>query len=157
MMLEPTKILQTLRNELALQTRHYRLLEAQQLALFACDRARFVSLQEEHSLLLLELEAQDVLRREVLKDESGAPLTMSMLREVVPAAALPGLTGLEDSLRWAVGQVQELTRRNRILIQNELDYLAFTLDLFVEAGRCADNCYGGAGRANGRFLLDRVA
>ncbi len=156
-MLEPKKILQVLRAELALQTRHCRLLEAQELALLSCDRAKFVSLQEEHSLMLLELEAQDILRRDTLKDEAGTALTITMLREFLPLGSLPSLTALEDSLRLAVDRVQELTRRNRVLIQNELDYLAFTLDLFVEAGRCADTCYGGSGRASGRLLLDRVA
>jgi len=156
-MLEPKKILQTLRNELALQTRHCRLLEAQEQALLSCDRARFISLQDEHGLMLLELEAQDAERRNLLKDDAGAALTISTLREAVPLGSLPGLTSLEGSLRRALDQVQELTRRNQTLIQNELDYLAFTLDLFVEAGRYADNCYGGAGRVSGRFLLDRVA
>ena len=42
-------ILKALRDELALQTRHLKLLESQQLALLACDRARFAALQEDYA------------------------------------------------------------------------------------------------------------
>ncbi len=154
---EPKKILQVLREELALQTRHCTLLEAQQQALLACDRARFSTLQSEHAQMLRELEAQDTERRAALKDDEGEALTMSVLKECIPSGSLPGLVVLEDGLRRTLDRVQALTRRNKMLIQNELDYLAFTLDLFVEAGRSADNGYGGCGRLTGRLLLDRRA
>ena len=156
-MTEPKKILQTLRAELTLQTRHCRLLEAQEQALLLCDRAQFTSLQTAYVQLLPELEAQDAECRAVLQDDAGAALTLSALKDFVPAGSLPGLPALENSLRRVLDRVQTLTRRNLELIQNELDYLAFTLDLFVEAGRCTDNGYGGRGRQIGRLLLDRVA
>jgi len=142
---------------MALQTRHYALLEVQEQALLACDRARFAELQSEHSLLLLELEAQDTSRRAILRDDEGNALTLSALKECVPAGSLPGMAALEDGLRRTLDRVQNLTRRNQLLIQNELDYLAFTLDLFVEAGRSADNGYGGGRGLTGRLLLDRLA
>lgn len=153
----PKQIMQVLRDELALQTRHGKLLEAQEQALLACDRGRFAALQEEHCGMLAALEAQDDARRAALTDEAGAPLTLSALKEMLPAAGLHGLPALEDGLRRTLDRVQALTRSNQKLIQNELNYLAFTLDLFVEAGRTADNGYGGGGRMTGRLLLDRRA
>jgi len=156
-MTDTKRILQVLRDELALQTRHRKLLEAQEQALLACDRERFAALQEEHCAMLAALEAQDDARRAALTDEAGAPLTLSALKEVLPDASLRGLPALEDELRRTLDRVQALTCSNQKLIQNELNYLAFTLDLFVEAGRTADNGYGGGGRLTGRLLLDRRA
>ena len=156
-MADARQILKVLRDELALQTRHCKLLEAQEQALLACDRARFFRLQEEHADMLAALEAQDAARRAALTDDAGGPLTLSALKEAAPAPALRGLPALEDGLRPTLERVQTLTRRNKTLIQNQLDYLAFTLDLFLEAGRSADNGYGGAGRHTGRLLLDRRA
>ena len=153
----PKQIMQVLRDELALQTRHRKLLEAQEQALLTCDRGRFAALQEEHCRMLAALEAQDAARRAALTDGAGAPLTLSALKEMFPAASLRGLPALEDGLRRTLDRVQALTRSNQRLIQNELNYLAFTLDLFVEAGRTADNGYGGGGRITGRLLLDRRA
>ena len=154
---EPKKILQVLRNELALQTRHCALLEAQEKALLACDRAQFSTLQTEHARMLMELQAQDAERRAALRNDEGTALTISDLKKQTPALGLPGLAALEESLRRTLDRVQALMRRNQILIQNELDYLAFTLDLFVEAGRSADNRYGGGRQMAGRLLLDRQA
>lgn len=148
------QILQVLRAELALQTRQLRLLEAQEQALLACDRTRFAALQEEHAQMLVALEAQDTARRTVLTDDEGQTLTLTALKETVPARSL---RTLEDGLRRTLDRVQTLTRRNQMLIKNELDYLAFTLDLFVEAGRSADNGYGGGGRLIGRLMPDRRA
>lgn len=156
-MTDAKRILQVLRDELALQTRHRKLLEAQELALLSCDRARFAVLQEEHCGMLAALEAQDDARRAALVDEAGGPLTLSVLAELLPAASLRGLPALEDGLRQTLDRVQALTRSNRRLIENELNYLSFTLDLFVEAGRTADNGYGGGGRLTGRLMLDRRA
>jgi hypothetical protein len=156
-MTDTKQILQVLRDELALQTRHRKLLEAQEQALLTCDRARFAALQEEHCAMLAALEAQDDARRAALADEAGAPLTVSALKEMLPADSLRGLPALEDGLQRTLDRVQALTRSNQKLIQNELNYLAFTLDLFVEAGRTADNGYGGSGRMTGRLRLDRRA
>ena len=156
-MTDTKHILQVLRDELALQTRHCKLLEAQEQALLSCDRARFAALQVEHCGMLAALEAQDDARRAALRDETGERLTLSGLKEMLPDAALRGLPALEDGLRRTLDRVQALTRSNQSLIHNELNYLAFTLDLFVEAGRMADNGYGGGGRQTGRLMLDRRA
>ncbi len=155
-------ILQVLRDELALQTRHCKLLEAQEQALLACDRARFTALQDDYAQMLVALEVQDEARRLALKgDESGEPLTLSKLRDIVPAESRRGLDALGDGLTRTLDRIQTLSRRNKTLIQNELDYFAFTLDLFVEAGRSIDTGYGPrgvrSGHLTGRLMLDRRA
>ena len=165
-MAEPSnikQILKVLREELVLQTRHLKLLESQQLALLACDRVRFTALQDDYAVVLVQLEAQDTGRRAVLVGEDRQPLTLSLLKALCSERTQSILQTLEDSLRCTLDQVQLLTKRNQTLIQNELDYLAFSLDLFVEAGRSADNGYGAncvrnrAGRAASLLMLDRRA
>lgn len=157
------QIIKVLRDELALQTRHWKLLESQQLALLACDRVRFTALQDDYAVVLVQLEAQDTARRAAMVGEDGEPVTLSVLKECCAERNQSALQTLEDSLRRTLDQVQLLTKRNQTLIQNELDYLAFSLDLFVEAGRSADNGYGAnrvqsrAGRAASLLLLDRRA
>ncbi len=157
------QIIKVLRDELALQMRHWKLLESQQLALLACDRVRFAALQDDYALVLVQLEAQDTARRAAMTDEDGEPVTLSVLKKHCTERNQSVLQTLEDSLRRALDGVQLLTKRNQTLIQNELDYLAFSLDLFVEAGRSADNGYGAncvrsrAGRAASLLLLDRRA
>ena len=158
-MTDTKQILKVLRDELTLQTRHCKLLEAQEQALLSCDRERFAALQEEHAQMLPALELQDAEVRDALQDDDGNSLTLSALKELLPPNSL---RDLEERLRQTLERVQTLSRRNQTLIQNELKYLAFTLDLFVEAGRSADNGYGpqsrsGGGRLTGRLLLDRRA
>ena len=155
-------ILKVLRDELALQTRHVKLLESQQMALLVCDRVRFTALQDEYALVLVQLEAQEASRRAAMTDADGEPVLLSALKEQASERNQAVLQALEDNLRRVLEQVQSLTRRNQTLIQNELNYLAFSLDLFVEAGRSADNGYGqrgghGGGRAASLLLLDRRA
>ena len=157
------QIIKVLRDELALQTRHLKLLESQQLALLACDRVRFTALQDDYALVLVQLEAQDTARRAAMTGEDGEPVTLSAVKAQCSERNQSVLQTLEDSLRRTLDGVQLLTKRNGTLIQNELDYLAFSLDLFVEAGRSADNGYGAnrvqsrAGRAASLLLLDRRA
>ena len=145
-----------LREELRLQTRHCKLLEAQQRALVACDRNQFCALQGAHIDLLAQLEAQAQARQAAMQDEDGSALTLTVLMESLPARPQAVLAGLRDSLKRTLERSQELCRRNRQLIQNELDYLTFSLDLFVEAGRRDDASYGGH-RWGRRKLLDRCA
>jgi hypothetical protein len=154
-MADPNKILKLLRDELTLQTRHCKLLEAQQKALLACDRPRFCAIQAEQELMLRLIEAQWTAREAALHDGSGNLLALSALIERVPPAQQRALGMVRDSLRKTLERVQELNAQNQKLIKNELEYIAFTLDLFVEAGRKAQTSYGG--RFRGRMLLDRCA
>ncbi len=145
-----------LREELKLQARHCRLLEAQQSALMACDRPRFCALHTEYVRLLEQLEAQAQARQAAMQDGDGNAVTLAALLETLPARQQTTLTGLRDALRRTLERAQGLCRSNQHFIQNELDYFTFSLDLFVEAGRRADTCYGGRSWGR-RKLLDRRA
>lgn len=153
------QLIAVLKQEHALRLRHCRLLEAQGRALLACDRARFIALETEHAALLVEMEAQAVRRQEVLADDTGAPQTLSHWLETMPDDARPrrALESLRDALFAAASRAQTLARRNEMLIQNELNYLTFALDLFVEAGRTANRGYGGRALIGGCLGLDRRA
>ncbi len=148
-----------LKQEQTLRTRHCQLLEAQQRALLACDRARFAQLEPAHADLLVQLEAQETLRRAALTDDNGASLTLSAVLEEMDETdrASRTLTGLRDKLRETIERSRTLMQRNEMLIRNELNYLAFSLDLFVEAGRASGQNYGGGALLGGRLGLDRRA
>lgn len=151
------QLIKNLRQELAAQTRHCRLLEAQGRALLACDRERFCALQEEHAGLLAELQAQEEARAALLQDEAGQPCLLSALLARVTPRDRRALETLRGGLSKTLAQVQELSARNQRLIDNELKYIAFMLDLFVEAGRSAEAGYGMGSGMGRRLLLDRRA
>lgn len=155
-MRDTNQLARLLREELKLQTRHCKLLEAQQRALIACDRARFCVLQDEYTALLALLDGQAKKRQEMMRDEAGEPVTLSACMEGLSARQQATLAGIRDELKRTLERAQGLCGRNQRLIQNELNYIAFSLDLFVEAGRRADVNYGGS-RWGGRKLLDRCA
>ena len=146
---------QVLRDELQLQTRHCKILEAQQAALLACDRAQFFALHDEYDVLLGQLEAQQDVRKMVLRQEDGSPLTLTLLLEMLPETVCRRLQPVRESLRRTLERVHALNRQNQQMIQNELNYIAFSLELCMEAGRKNDSGYGGGG--GGRLLLDRSA
>jgi hypothetical protein len=159
-MAEAKKILKVLQDQLQIQTRHIRLLEAQQCALLACDRPRFCELQEEHASLLALLEKQEAARCAVMCDQAGNTVSLSKLLEGIPQNDHRNILAVSDSLKSALDRVRLLGQQNQQMIQNELEYLAFTLDLFMEAGRKADNthAYGGSRPTVGtRMFLDRRA
>jgi hypothetical protein len=156
-MTDAQQLIKVLRQQATLQTRHVQILEAQQRALIACDRKAFSALQEEHAGLLARLERQEAERRELMRDADGEPCSLSALMEGCSDRDRRTLETIREGLRRTLEKAQDLSRRNQKLIQNELDYLAFTLDLFVEAGRSADTAYGGCGQLGGRLLLDRRA
>jgi hypothetical protein len=156
-MADPQKVLKLLRTELDLQTRHLKLLEAQQTALMACDRPRFCGMQAEQELMLQLLDAQKTAREAEMQDASGNLMAISVLMERCPEKTQRALGLVRDSLIKTIKKVQEISERNEQLIENELEYIAFTLDLFVEAGRKTKNDYGGFGSIRSRMLLDRRA
>ena len=154
-MADPQKVLTLLRTELELQTRHKKLLETQQEALLACDRPRFCGMKAEQDLMLQLLDAQKTAREAELEEPNGNLLAISALMERCPEKQQRALGLVRDSLIKTINRVQELTEQNAQLIENELEYIAFTLDLFVEAGRKTKKDYGGFGSLRGRMLLDR--
>ena len=155
-MTDANQLTHLLREELHLQARHCKLLEAQQRALIACDRNRFCALQDEYARLLGQLDAQAQARQAVFQDEQGNAISLAALADLLSVRQQSALAPLRDRLKRMLERAQELCRGNRRLIENELNYIAFSLDLFVEAGRQADLKYGG-NRLGGRKLLDRRA
>lgn len=151
------RILNLLKEELALQNRHCRLLEDQQKALLACDHARFGSMQEEHALMLSLIDTQQVNREAAMRDDTGKLMQLSELIDSLPEKTRRAFGLVRDSLMKTVARIQKLSRENEQLIKNELEFIAFTLDLYVEAGRKADTDYGGYGALRSRMLLDRRA
>lgn len=155
-MTDAQPLIQCLKQQSTLQMRHCQILEAQGRALLACDRPRFSALQDEYAQLLLQLQEQEKNRRALMQDEQGNPCTLTQLMENYPERSQKTLQTVRDGLRRNLDRAQELSRRNQGLIQNELKYFAFMLDLFVEAGRSAEAEYGGGGLGR-RLLLDRRA
>ena len=88
-----------------------------------------------------------------MQDAEGNALTLSALLEGLPGKEQGTLAAVRQDLRQTLERVQTLSCQNQQLIQNELEYIAFTLDLFVEAGRRAESAYGGRGALGGRLLL----
>jgi hypothetical protein len=150
---DPQRILKLLRDELDLQRRHCKLLEAQQNALLVCDRPRFCGMRAEQDLMLALLAAQQTVREAELEDGNGNVVGITALIEQLPARQRRAYELVVDSLLSVAGRVQELSIQNKKLIENEMAYIAFALDLFVEAGRKARTVYGGSFRP--RLLLDR--
>jgi hypothetical protein len=151
------KLLKVLRDEQMLQSRHCRLLETQQRALLACDRKRFYDTQAEHAQLLAQLEVQLEARQAAFRGEDDEPIVLSEIVDDLPERSRRQILNVRDTLRLTLDRIQDLSRQNERLINNELEYIAFTLDLFVEAGRKADILYGGRSLNGCRLLLDRLA
>jgi hypothetical protein len=149
------QLIKSLRQELLLQTRHRQLLEAQGSALLACDRPRFCDLQNDYVALLALLQAHQDERQKLMQDGDGKPCSLSPLLDQVSARGRRSLEALREDLGRTLSSIREQSDRNQMLIQNELKYIAFLLDLFVEAGRSAEANYGGVMRR--RLLLDRRA
>ena len=92
-----------------------------------------------------------------MQDEMGQMCSLSALLTNVSPRDRRALETLRAALGKTLSQVQELSTRNRGLINNELKYIAFMLDLYVEAGRSAEAGYGIGGGMGRRLLLDRRA
>jgi hypothetical protein len=156
-MISAQELTHLLREELVLQTQHCRHLEAQQRALLTCDRVAFRRLQQEYASLTARLEEQAKVRAAAMTDQSGQVLTLTAVLECIPEGKRFSLVSLRDTLRRTIERAQTLCRENERLIKNELNYFAFALELFVEAGKRADIAYGGGGTWGRRKLLDRRA
>lgn len=151
------KLIKNLRQELSLQSKHRQLLEAQGSALEACDRERFAAMQAAHADLLARLQALGQERMEMMCDEDGNACPLSTLLEHVSSRGRKTLEGLRATLGAVLAGNRDLSARNQKLIDNELKYIAFMLDLFVEAGRSAEAGYGAGSGIGRRLLLDRRA
>ena len=106
--------------------------------------------------MLGQLEMQDQARRAALTTPDG-PVTIASIIKAAEGQSQRILSQLRGDLGRLLERVQALSHQNEQLLQNELDYIAFTLDLVVEAGRKGDSPYGGGVALAGRMGLDRRA
>lgn len=155
-MIDHNQLANFMRQELALHSRHCKLLEEQQQALLACNRSQFCSLQPSYAALMERFEAQTAQRKEFLKNQDGEVATLYSLIESVSEQNQSVLHLLYQRLKYLIEMTQMLCRRNIELIQRELNYFTFSLDTLVEAGRQADMSYGGS-RQSRRMFVDRCA
>lgn len=156
---DPQTIIMVLKQEQALRTRHCQVLEAQGRALMLCDRMRFAALETDHAALLVHLQMQDAARRSALADDAGEPVTVADVLAQMDEShrAHRTLTALRHALGALAERSRTLMQRNEMLIRSELSYLAFSLDLFVEAGRASGQSYGSGMLTGGRLGLDQRA
>ena len=155
--MDEKKIVKVLQDELTLQLAHRRLLSAQEKALIQCNRPRFCELQAEYVKLVADLERQQTMRESLLVDRLGMPCTFGDISAQLSDRARPIFDRLRTELAKTIQSIRQMTERNQRLIQNELDYITFTLDLFVDIGRNTSNKYYGFASTGGRMLLDRRA
>lgn len=156
-MIDPQALLKALRLHWALHQRHCKLLKAQQSALLACDREKFCALQPEHDLLVQQVQQQEEALRVLIQGGAGSAATLSAQLACLPERTRRPLQAVQSGLLRTLQETRALSERNAQLIQNELHYLDYTLDLFIDAGRAADAGYGGRGPMRGRLLLDSLA
>ena len=150
-------LLHTLRAEWSLHLRHVRLLQAQQAALLTCDRDEFCRLHAQHEELLAQMEAQGNARDEALRGPDGAPRPLSTWIAEAAGRTRQTLETLQGNLQGTLQQAQELARRNAVLLENEMAFFAYMMDLYVDAARISGDDYAGHAPAAGRLGLDRRA
>lgn len=143
-----------LREELGLQKRHVKLLQAQNEALVACDRPRFFQLFEEYSRFLVELERHSVRRNKAL-----GGLSLVEASAEWPDDEAGQAKKVSGEIKRALERAKEISAQNQKLISRELTYIDFLLNLYVEAGRRSAS-YANSGEfapAIGNRLINQVA
>ena len=150
-------LLQTLRAEWSLHLKHVQLLQAQQTALLSCDRDEFCRLHTQHEALLAQIAAHTKVRDAALRDETGAPRPLSAWLVDAVGRTRQTLENLQNGLRETLRLAQTLTQRNAQLIENDLTFFAYMMDLYVDVARLSGDGYGGHAPAAGRLGLDRRA
>jgi hypothetical protein len=123
-------ILRHLAAEITLQRIHVKLLSAQRMALVQRDHEGFVGLQPEHGSCLADLSSQAEERRRLLRGRSMAAVFASW-----PEAEQTKAKALARQLRQLLKEARMLCAQNAAMINNELRYADFLLDIFVKAGR----------------------
>ena len=156
-MADTHQLIKFLRSNIALQSRNCHLLEAEQKALMACNRPLFCELHARHNELLREMQQADFERKCLLTAENGSVGTIGQLLALLPARERRVAENLRDTLRKISEHAGALCLRNRMLIRNEVKYMSFMMDLFIETGRNEETKYSSYAAFRGRALLDRRA
>jgi hypothetical protein len=129
-------IIDILRAELQLQRRHTQILQEQHQALLVGDRAWFAMTQRLYIQYLADAKRHADLRLKVL-----GPPTVPLKKRMSgwsPRERTAGFA-LVDAIRALIENVRLLGRSNAAMIENELRYGKFMLDLYLEATRKQSN------------------
>ena len=152
-MTDSYKIIDTMRRELALQRRYLKLLDLQKTSLLACDRKKFTELQPEQETIVATLAANQDLRQKLFRMSDGQPVKLSDLLPTMPQRLRDAAVELREELKRVVADVTRISDENQTLIENELGYISFMMDSYVDASRKADK-YAGL-RSGRRLMLDK--
>jgi flagellar biosynthesis/type III secretory pathway chaperone len=126
----PKQCLKVLILELTLQKRHQQVVKDQNAALIACDRLRFMALQETYQLLLGELEVQHKLR-------SGL-LGMARIENLIatwPDTDRNAAQRVPNELKTVLLDVRRVNEQNKKLIANQIKYIDFMVTVLVNTHR----------------------
>ena len=153
---QPREALNLLRRELALQKRHLQLVKEQNSALIAGDRARFERLHRAYVRFVTELDAQCSDRTKTF----GCSMTpIILLFYGWSGAERSAGVALATAVHQVLAEIQDVVNQNNTLIGNELRYIEFMLDTYIEAGR-KTNGYARQGlfpRRTEHLLLNKCA
>jgi len=133
---EPKSIIEILRSELQLQRRHYQILQEQHAALLVGDRQRFAVTQQMYSHFLADARRHADARALVL-----GPVKVNLKDRMVAWTSRDRVAGIAliEAIRDLLDKIQTLGRSNAAMIENELRYGKFMLDLYMEATRKRSN------------------
>ena len=83
----------------------------------------------------------------------GQPVKLSDLLPTMPQRLRDAAVELREELKRVVADVTRISDENQTLIENELGYISFMMDSYVDASRKADK-YAGL-RSGRRLMLDK--
>jgi flagellar biosynthesis/type III secretory pathway chaperone len=146
--------LKLLISELSLQTRHKKVIADQGIALLACNKTKFVSLQDDYVQLLGELDVQHKLRSAFFGDQ-----TVDQAIAHWPSPERQNAQRVATELKSVLSDVRRINAQNCVLIGSQMKYIDFMLDLLVKTHR-KGNMYGPQGASSasrGTLLVNRAA
>ncbi len=153
--LDATATLAMLKHELELQRKHVRCLRDQNSALISCNRAKFEQQQKSYVALLSELEAQESRRNKLLAGRSLGDGSQEWTSQQRTA-----LLRVCEQIGSASVQARDLNSQNRLLIEGELRYMSFMLDVMLDTARKTGHSYeahGGLATVQRSLLINRAA
>lgn len=133
---EIKSIIEILQKELTLQKRHIELLQTQHGALISCDRAAFAAAQKDYVRLLAEVK-RHAAQRSLALGGNTPPLKERIA--AWPQRERAQGEALLVAIFTLIGRIKLVSLQNAAMIQNELRYGKFMLDLYIDAARKQSN------------------
>lgn len=127
-----------------------RSLYEQTAALTLRDVARVERIQPEldsHLERLRKIDEQAVACATLLAEELGTDPSLRSILQALEKAEAQQVQGLANRVTVAARNVQEVLRKNRALLDNEMTYVNGTLTLIAKVSQQEANKYGRTGRA----------